>query len=567
VRSLNLFSSLTLLLALCPVGAQPAPTDSGSSLDAVLEAIVTRERDVVTALERYSPLVETYLQTVEPDAVLGTTPVADSYFFGRLELAEFRPSAPDGEQKSRSGKRTLNLFDDFHSATFKPERFARMLLLDRGSFDREHYAFDFIRAEFLGEIRTLVFDVAPRPGKVLNRLHTARFTGRIWVEDQDYTIVRFNGAYAAPMSVNFHFDSWRLNLAPDLWLPAYVYTEEPERASRQRKLMHKGQIRIWGYAIERPQVEDEFARVLIDAGATDDRSERPGQVSPVESQRAWEGEAEENVLRRLERAGLLAPQGEVDGVLETVVGNLEITNALAIEPPVRCRVLLTTPLESFTIGHTIVLSRGLIDVLPNEASLAMVLAHELGHILSGHRLETRYAFGDQVSVDDEQALERFLFQRNPVEEAQADERAVELLENSPYEADLAGAGLFLRALDAEAETLPALIRPHFGNRLAQRTSVPRMPRIVEAAPALDPASVSQVGALPLGGRVQLDPWSARVELMKDNRVALISAREKLSFQITPLMPYLARHDAERRPVAGGRGRDRDETVVVTRKEQ
>jgi hypothetical protein len=28
---------------------------------------------------------------------------------------------------------------------------------------------------------------------------------------------------------------------------------------------------------------------------------------------------------------------------------------------------MTTPLESFTIGHTIVVSRGMIDVLPDEA--------------------------------------------------------------------------------------------------------------------------------------------------------------------------------------------------------
>ena len=75
-------------------------------------------------------------------------------------------------------------------------------------------------------------------------------------------------------------------------------------------------------------------------------------------------------------------------MLETVVANLEITNDLEIEPPVRCRVLLTTPLESFTIGHTIVISRGLIDVLPDEASLAMVLAHELGHVLAVTELDT-----------------------------------------------------------------------------------------------------------------------------------------------------------------------------------
>jgi hypothetical protein len=320
-----------------------------------------------------------------------------------------------------------------------------------------------------------------------------------------------------------------------------VYTEESEKAFKKVRLTHKGQTRIWGYEIARPNAEDEFTRVLIEASQTNDPSDRPGQISPVESARAWEAEAEDNVIRRLERAGLLAPQGEVDKVLETVVTNLEITNELEIEPAVRCRILLTTPLESFTIGHTIVLSRGLLDVLPDEASLAMVLAHELGHVLSGHELDTRYAFTDQILVGDKQAMDRFLFERDPSEELAADNRAVELLENSPYKDDLATAGLFLKSLSAEAESLPALIRPHFGNRMAQRDKLFRMGQILEAAPELDPASVEQIAALPLGGRVKLDPWSARVELMKNSRVALLSAREKMAFQVTPLMPYLARY--------------------------
>jgi len=536
---------LPLLVALLGVLLTPlAVAQEPSRLDQVLESIIDNERDLALALEQYQPLVETYIQTVRPDSVVGSVPVNDNYFFGRLELVHRDAAQTGGNEKTKSKKakkKTLSLFDDFHSQTFKPERFARMLILDRGSFDREHYDFDFIRAEFLGEIRTLVFDVTPKQGKALNRTGFGRFTGRIWVEDQDYNVVRFNGIYDSMLAVSFHFDSWRLNMTPDLWLPAYVYTEESEKAFKQVKLTHKGQTRIWGYEIARSNAEDEFTRVLIDAPQTNDLSDQPGQISPVESARAWEAEAEDNVIRRLERAGLLAPEGEVDKVLETVVTNLEITNELEIEPPVRCRVLLTTPLESFTIGHTIVLSRGLLDVLPDEASLAMVLAHELGHVLSGHDLDTRYAFTDQILVGDKQAMDQFLFERDPTEELEADNRAVDLLGNSPYKDDLATAGLFLKALTAEAEDLPALIRPHFGNRMAQRDKLFRMGQILAAAPELDPSSVEQIAALPLGGRVKLDPWSARIELLKNNRIALLSAREKMPFQVTPLMPYLARY--------------------------
>ena len=82
----------------------------------------------------------------------------------------------------------------------------------------------------------------------------------------------------------------------------------------------------------------------------------------------WERTAEDNALDHLQKVGLLAPQGDVDKILQTVVNNLIITNNLQIIPDVRCRVLLTSPLESFTIGHTIVISRGLLDVLPDEGA-------------------------------------------------------------------------------------------------------------------------------------------------------------------------------------------------------
>ncbi len=106
-------------------------------------------------------------------------------------------------------------------------------------------------------------------------------------------------------------------------------------------------------------------------------------------QREWQQQAEDNVIERLQNAGLLAPQGEVDKILMTVVNNLEVTNNIDLPRPVRTRVMLTSPLETFSVGNTIIVSRGLIDVLPDEASLAMVLSHELAHIVLGHNLGSR----------------------------------------------------------------------------------------------------------------------------------------------------------------------------------
>jgi hypothetical protein len=530
-----LFFILPAALAVSAAVAAEAPT---ARMDQVLDAAIANERALAETLESHRPVVETYVQTVKPDPVMGVVPVRDNYFFGRLELA----SAPEETKKGKPAKggkkkQTINLLEDFNSRVFKPEDFSRMLLVDRGSFDRATYEFHFLRSEFLGDVRTLVFDVTPKQGKPLDRYRPGRFTGRIWIEDQAYHIVRYNGIYASNLAANFHFDSWRLNVVPGQWLPAYVYTEEADKTSRQLNLSYRGQIRVWGYQLEQPNADDEFTKVMVEEASTKEVADSPGQISPVESARQWQLEAEDNVIRRLENAGLLAPKGKLESILETVVNNLEVTNNVEMDPPVRCRVLLTTPLESFTVGRTIVISRGLIDVLPDEASLAALLAHELGHVMSGHELDTQYAFTDRVLIGDREAVNRFQFNRTPAEEAEADAKAVALLANSPYKDKLGNAGLFLKALNADAPALSALIRPHFGT--AQRY---RMAPIADAAPQLDPSSVQQIAALPLGGRVKVDPWTARAELLPTSRVSLVSAREKMPFQVTPLMPYLSRYE-------------------------
>src|SRR5205085_6673591 len=155
--------------------------------------------------------------------------------------------------------------------------------------------------------------------------------------------------------------------------------------------------------------------------------------------------------------------GDVDKVLNTVVNNLLLTNNLDAGGDVHCRVLLTSPLESFTIGHTIVISRGLLDVLPDEASLAMILSHELAHIVLGHRLDTKLAFNDRMFFPDEKSYQNLAFRHSGAEEEAADNKAVEMLKNSPYKDKLGNAGLFLKSLQQHAPDLQNLLHSHLGN--------------------------------------------------------------------------------------------------------
>ncbi|MBZ5567642.1 MAG: M48 family metalloprotease [Acidobacteriia bacterium] len=520
---------------------QTAPSGQAVSFDQAVNRAIEREKATLQELRKYAPVVETYIQNMRPDPELGYVPDKDTYFLGRMDMSNgarrdksFMPQP--GFVQSVLGKMT-----QFYSLKYLPLGFMQMVVMDDTSFDRAHYDFKFVRREFLGDVRCLVIDVSPK-----KNAGKGRFLGRIWVEDQDYNIVRLNGTYgeAPHFATYLHFDSWRLNMRPGLWLPAYVYSEESGLPNHLVKTVaFKSQTRLWGYDQAHIGHHDEFSTITVDSPRVKDESESAQDASPVQAQRAWMRMAETNVLDRLEVAGLLAPSGDVDKVLETVINNLEITNNLNIQPDVHARVLLTAPLESMTIGHTIVLSRGLIDVLPDEASLAAVLAHELAHITLGHEMDSKYAFSDRVMFPDERTFRLLHMHRSERDEAEADTKAIALLRNSPYKDKLGNAGLFLEALKARQKDLPNLLQAHLGNSLELKSGL-RMSELMSGAPQLQAKSLDQIAALPLGARVRLDPWSDKIEMTKSNRVPLVSVREKMPFEVTPVFPYITRYTAE-----------------------
>jgi hypothetical protein len=521
-----------------PAQAQGLPS-AAPTLNDVIDRVVQREHYFMAQMRHMHPLVETYLQDLKNDPNGNPFPVNDQYFLGRLDMSD-GPEDVSFVGQPGFGHRMLGKLTGVYSLHYLPMGFAQMVMLD-GDFQKRYYKFNFVRREFLGEVRCLVIDVQPREGE-----KTARFLGRIWVEDQDYNIVRFNGTYYPAPKINFffHFDSWRLNMRPGTWLPAYVYTEESNLKTGLTKTLHfKAQTRLWGYDLKGLGKNEEFTQILVDAPqSVRDQSDAAADASPVMAERMWEKQAEENAVERIQKIGLLAPSGEIDKILATVVNNLLVTNNIDLQSDYHCRVLLTSPLESFTIGHTIVISRGLLDVLPDEASLAMVMAHELSHIVLGHHFDTKLAFNDKLFFPDEESFQRLDFKRTAADEEAADTKALELLKNSPYKDKLGNAGLFLKALQQHAPDLPKLIRPHLGNSLAGGKST-RMSTLLASSPALDAKRLDQIAALPLGGRIKVDPWSDQVELSKAKPVPLTSAREKMEFEITPFFPYLTRMTA------------------------
>jgi hypothetical protein len=545
---------LVLLLGVCasiPSVADPAPAaDQPRTMDQVLDRVINNEQHLYGQMRNYSPLVETYIQNLKSDKDLGQVPAGDKYFLGRANFAKGVSLVPLNDTSSK-GRKVVGSIGNFFSFAmqFLPDGFLQMIFIDTNGFDKQHYKFDYVRREFLGEVRCLVFDVTPS-----EKNNRGRFLGRIWVEDQDFHIVRFNGAYSGNghSSWYFHFDSWRTNVQPGVWMPTFVYSEEKDlHYALSKKLDFKAQTRLWGYNLGSSSREEELSKILVETPVNDD-TKTANDLNPIQAQRSWDRQAEDNITDRLERIGLMAPKGEVDKVLETVINNLEVTNNIDVDPEVRCRVLMTSTLESFTVGHTIVLSRGLIDVLPDEASLATMLAHELSHVVLGHRVDSQYAFFDQLMVDDKDTFRHFGFARTTEEEAAANGKAIQILNNSPYKNQLGNAGLFLQALDSRQKEIPNLISGHLGNR------IPQIRDLKSAVPPDSKQNSQKIAALPLGGRVKIDPWNDKLELIKSKPIGTVAEREKMPFEVTPFMPYLMRYGADAsKPVAASAATSQD----------
>jgi hypothetical protein len=523
------------------------PLATPATMDQVVDRAIEREHALMEMLKTRTPLVETYLQNLKFDPKVGAAPVQDHYFLGRMDLSEGVDRRDYLSKDPSLESRLLGGFTKLYKFEYKPMGFSWMIYADREDFNRQTYDFKFVHREFLGDVRCVVFDVSAKPGT-----GKGRFRGRIWVEDQNYNIVRLNGTYEPRLSnaYFFHMDSWRLNLIPGYWVPAYIYSEEGDFSYRSKaQATFKAQTRLWGYDLQKGAHNSELTEMLVDSTVKDESSATQ-DASPLQAQWRWQQQAGDNVIERLQNAGLLAPEGEVDKVLETVVNNLLATNNIELPGPVHARVMLTMPLETFSAGNTIVVSRGLVDVLPDESSLAMVLSRELAHIILGHNFGSKYAFNDRMLFSDESTYKNLGFRHAPEEETAADEKGIELLKNSPYAGKLNTPGLFLREVAARGPALSALLTPHLGTGLTNRKgAIDRMVVLMNASPALDPRKLDQVAALPLGGRVKLNPWDDHVELMKTTAVGFTSARQKMPLEVTPFAPWLTRSGTAVNPTA------------------
>jgi hypothetical protein len=526
---------------------------------ALVQKAIAQEKVLIENIQLRTPLVETYIQETQPDVKLYEVPVDDHYMLSRVDFGkgffakryQSKEEAKQGFFKGSFGaitalSKALGLDRHF---TYSPTGFMQMMFLDPAGFDQQHYDFSFVRRELLGSVRTWVFDVHPKA----DVKGMGRFYGLIWIEDEGGNVVRFNGTYTGATAEDSlkhycHFDSWRTNVQPGLWLPVAVYVEETQRTETDKSAGLKAQTHFWGYSLKLPTRDSENVSVKGDNAA--DKSDDSQDVSPLQASRMWVTPADNYVIDRLVEAGLVAPLhpgGYENKVLDQIVINLAVPNHLDFSDPIHTRILLTDTIEATTIGNTILISKGLVDSLPSEEAIASVVAMELAHIAMGHHIETRHAFDDRLLFSDETTFQRINMNHSGVDNGTAARRAMEYLQNSMYKDKLANAGLYYKQLADRAKVLKALNTPVLGDSLIKPDGTLWMADLENMAADLNWDDLRQAAALPLGSWLKADPWDDTVHMLNATRYAPMRASEKMPFELTPIFYKLQRYEVARPP--------------------
>ena len=539
-----------------PPGKKLTPAQS-----ALIDKALVREKEVIKVVKERAPLVETYIQNMKPDPVMRQVPESDEHFLGRVEFGkvigddQFKAGPKAGEKpKGKLGffKGSMGFLSGLSGSLhlqFQPDGFVRMVLIDStGNFDRQHYNFYFVRNDFLGTIPTAVFDVQPVKSVA------GEFFGRIWVETQNGNIVRYNGDLAGSEKDYhefFHFDSWRTNVRPDLWLPTSCYVEESDPKSNTSTLKFKAINHVWGYALKVPAVTAENTSVEV-VGSTD-VSQDAQDVSPLGAQRAFVKQAEDNVIERLFQAGLLDAPSDFDKTLEALANNILAYNNTAVSSPIRVRTLLTEPLESLSVGNTIILSKSLIDTTAvvtsdgaqQEGNLDAVLAFQLAHIITDHKLDTKYAFNDRLIFPDNSSFKRIPMHHSDKDNEEAAKKAVELLSTEKLADKQQYFGLYLQQLQQRIKGLKALNEPMIGDGLVKGDNDPTfwMAALMPKGEKLDVKNLKQQAAVPLSSFLRFDPWTDQVLTLHTAFEPILSASDKMPFEVTPVYLKLSYYKA------------------------
>lgn len=216
---MKIIAALALMALLALTGL--AQTGSNGSLDQaeidrIIRAFTAKEVEFRNALNSYSFKRDALIQSVGMGGqVIGEYHRVSNFTFddqgNRYERITFFPMSTMPEV-------TAEDIEDLGG--IKP------FALEPSNVDK--YNFRYVGREKIDELNLYVFDVTPKvipdPKKIKERL----FSGRIWVEDQEFMIVKTKGKGVPETKINKFptVETYRENIDGRYWFPTYSYADE-----------------------------------------------------------------------------------------------------------------------------------------------------------------------------------------------------------------------------------------------------------------------------------------------------------------------------------------------------
>ncbi len=463
------------------------------------QRIFAGERNMIAGLRDTSPVLETYLQSLWPNAK--ESPIDDAYFLSTINFKRDLSSLGH----SRRGYQTF-LFGGIPASrkvrlnngtkwALSPDGYLDMMFVDIEDFDADTYDLKYLQKDTWGRTSCLIFSVAPK-----NTRRGGQFKGQIWVETSNFKIIRIEGTFTvSPLSflkrqvggkvpLYFSFESVREEVAPGYWLPSYTYFDENRRwqdiyHNGETDFHYRGHIFIWGYKNTNPET-------------------------------VAKGGDDSDVILRLEKDKLLASPGPVEQRLNAIARQILVASDIHL-PDIRCRVLLTTPIEIFSVGDTIVLSRGLLNILPDESVIAVLLAREIANLtMGGIRIRPKTLFhGSLFHETGTKDFEGLGIYESSEEDAAAWKNALVLANRAGYSNGIGYTSLFFAQLVQHSKQIPNLVQARFGRDVLDMW---KMASVFQTAYG----STNVARPLLLRGKYVIDSWSDGIDVRPEsvNRV-------------------------------------------------
>ena len=169
-------------------------------------------------------------------------------------------------------------------------------------------------------------------------------------------------------------------------------------------------------------------------------------------------------------------------------------------------------------------------------NLNALLAFQLAHIIQGDRLDTKYAFNDQLLFPSTSVFQRIPMHHTDEQNEAAAKKAMQLLSVKELAAGQQYFGLYLQSLQNRLKGLQALNQPLLGDGLVKsdKDQTFWMQAMESKAPKLNVKDVKQQAAMPLSAFLRFDPWTDQVITMHTAYEPLLSPADKMPFEVTPV---------------------------------